>query len=205
MIFHERKIQTENQTRGKGHRHSDKRCARTRRYSLARLFRLARLFDLYMVGGVIMFIHGKTKQPYYSVKDKIKYYSKRAYNDMTVTPEQKQHAIKRLAELRAIDKLSYTEPTMIVTDDKHFGNGISKPRLCVAVKSDNKGRVLVAPIMPATSKYVVLDNDINRQISNTADGRNKWVNRSEIYEDKYVTPHAELTKRDKEKIKRIFR
>ena len=93
---------------------------------------------------------------------------------------------------------------MIVTDDKKFGNGISKPRLCIAVKEDNKKRVLVAPIMKVTSNYVILDNNIDRQISKTADGRNKWLDRNDIYEDKYFSPPLVLTERDKAKIKRLY-
>ena len=50
-----------------------------------------------------MFVHGKTKQVYYSVREKIKHYSKRAYNDKSVTPEQKAYALKRLDELKALD------------------------------------------------------------------------------------------------------
>lgn len=65
-----------------------------------------------------MFVHGKTKQVYYSVREKIKHYSKRAYNDKSVTPEQKAYALKRLGELKALDNQPYTEPRFVVTDDK---------------------------------------------------------------------------------------
>jgi len=47
-----------------------------------------------------MFFHGKTGKPYYSIRDKIKYYNKRAYNDSSVTAEQKAYALKRLGELK---------------------------------------------------------------------------------------------------------
>ena len=59
--------------------------------------------------------------------------------------------------------------------------------------------------MKNTSNYVVLDNDIERQISKTSDGKNKWIARDEIYEDKYIVPHAELSERDKAKIRRLYK
>lgn len=152
-----------------------------------------------------MFKHGKTGKIYYSVREKIKHYSKIAYNDKTVTPAQKKHALKRLDELKALDNSSYTEPKIVITDDKKFGNGISKPRLCVAIKQDSKSRILVAPIMKTTSNQIILDNNIERQISKTADGRNKWIEHSDVYEEKYITPHLELTERDKRKIKRLYK
>ena len=151
-----------------------------------------------------MFKHGKTNQVYYSVREKINYYSG-ILKDKTAKPELKAKAIRRLPELQCIDSQSYDEPKVVVTDDKKFGNGMSKPRLCIAVKEDNKKRVLVAPVMKVTSNYVIFDNNIDRQISKTADGRNKWIGRDEIYEDKYITPRLELTKRDKEKIKRLYK
>ncbi len=152
-----------------------------------------------------MFKHEKTGKIYYSVREKIKHYSKIAFNDKTATPVQKKHALQRLDELKAIDNVSYNEPTIIITDDKKFGNGISKPRLCVAIKEDDKKRILIAPITKTTSNQVILDNDIERQISKAADGKNKWINRSDVYESKYISPHAELTERDKRKIKRLYK
>lgn len=152
-----------------------------------------------------MFKHGKTGEVYYSVREKIKHYNKIAFNDKSATAAQKQHAMQRLNELTAIDKSTYIEPTIIVTDDKRFGNGISKPRLCVAIKEDSKNRIFVAPITKTTSNQVILDNDIERQISKTADGKNKWINRDDIYEVKYISPHSELTERDKRKIKRLYK
>ena len=151
-----------------------------------------------------MFKHGKTGQTYYSVREKINYYTdivkgKRAADDRLMAK-----AKRRLPELQQIDRQSYSEPKVIVTDDKKFGNGMSKPRLCIAVKEDSKKRILVAPLMSVTSNYVILDNNIDRQISKTADGRNKWIDRSDIYEDKYITPRLELTKRDIAKIKRLY-
>ena len=50
------------------------------------------------------------------------------------------------------DKQSYNEPRFVVTDDKLFGNKISKPRLCVAVTEDSKLRVMLAPVVKRTTK-----------------------------------------------------
>ena len=151
-----------------------------------------------------MFKHGKTGYIYYSGREKINYYTDIIKGKRAADDTLKAKAIKRLPELQRLDKQSYSEPKVIVTDDKKFGNGISKPRLCIAVKEDNKKRVLVAPIMKVTSNYVILDNNIDRQISKTADGRNKWLDRNDIYEDKYFSPPLVLTERDKAKIKRLY-
>lgn len=151
-----------------------------------------------------MFKHGKTNYVYYSVREKITYYTDIINGKRAADDKLKAKAARRLPELQQIDKQSYFEPKVIVTDDKKFGNGISKPRLCIAVKEDSKQRVLVAPVMKATSNYVIFDNNIDRQISKTADGRNKWIDRNDIYEDKYILPRLELTERDKAKIKRLY-
>lgn len=151
-----------------------------------------------------MFKHGKTNYVYYSVREKINYYTDIVQGKIAADDKLKAKAARRLPELQQIDKQSYSEPIVIVTDDKKFGNGISKPRLCIAVKEDNKKRILVAPVMKVTSNYVIFDNNIDRQISKTADGRNKWIDRSDIYEDKYISPRLELTERDKAKIKRLY-
>lgn len=151
-----------------------------------------------------MFVHGKTNKRYFSVKEKLAYYKARV-NDSSLTSEQKSYARQRICELDGIDKWSYQNPRMVVVNDSKFGNPMSKPRLCVAIKSDNKNRILVAPLMRTNTNYIILDNDIERQISKTADGKNKWVSRDEIYEDKYISPHAELTDRDIAKIKRLYK
>lgn len=149
-----------------------------------------------------MFEHGKTKKVYYSIREKIKYYNKRAYNDKTVTVEQKLYALKRLGELKALDKQPYSEPRFVVTDDRLFGNGISKPRLCVAITEDSKQRVMLVPVVKRTTKSMILDEDIERQIS---DKPIKWVNKDDIYERKYIDSKAELTKHDKAKLGVLFR
>lgn len=149
-----------------------------------------------------MFEHGKTKKVYYSIREKIKYYNKRVYNDKTVTVEQKLYALKRLGELKALDKQPYSEPRFVVTDDRLFGNGISKPRLCVAITEDSKQRVMLVPVVKRTTKSMILDEDIERQIS---DKPIKWVNKDDIYERKYIDSKAELTKHDKAKLGVLFR
>ena len=49
----------------------------------------------------------------------------------------------RLKTLTKINNQTYNEPRLIVTNDKHFGNGINKPKLCVAYTEDNKKRIKV--------------------------------------------------------------
>lgn len=152
-----------------------------------------------------MFIHGKTGRIYYSVRDKIDYYNGVLSGKIKASNELKEKAKERLKELKNIYKQSYNEPKVIVADDKKFGNQINKPRMCVAIREDNKNRIFVAPIQKNVSNYIVFDNDINRQISKTSDGRNKWINRDDVYEVKYFSPELKLTTRDKEKIKRLYK
>ena len=151
-----------------------------------------------------MFQHGKTNKVYHSIQEKLKYF-KDGSNDLSLSKEQRGYAKNRIKQLNKLHRRNFDDPELVVTDDKKFGNGMSKPRLCVAVKQDSKNRVLLAPLIKTTCNYVVLDNDIDRLISKTADGRNKWVNKDDIYEDKYISPHAELTSRDKQKIKRLYK
>ncbi len=148
-----------------------------------------------------MFVHGKTGKIYRSVREKLKYFKGRI-NDKTLTDGQREYAKKRIVELTSINEQSYNEPKIVVTDDKKFGNGISKPRLCVAIKEDSKQRVMLAPILGRTTKTMILDEDTGRQIS---DRPVKWVDKSDIYERKYVDSKAELTKYDKAKLKILFR
>ena len=150
------------------------------------------------------FTHGRTGYTYYSVREKIDYYTSIVSGARKADDKLKAKAKRRLPELQRLDNQSYNEPRTIVVDDTTFGNPMSKPRLCIAVREDNKNRVMVAPLMKVTSNYVILDNNIDRQISRTSDGRNKWVKREDIYEDKYITPRLELTERDIAKIKRLY-
>lgn len=79
-----------------------------------------------------MFKHGKTGKVYYSVREKINHYKKRI-DDKNLTVAQREYAKQRVGELTYLNNLTYTEPELIVTDDKVFGNGISKPRLCAVI------------------------------------------------------------------------
>lgn len=146
-----------------------------------------------------MFKHGKTGKVYYSVREKIKYYNNIAFNDKSVSSAQKKYALQRLNELKTIDKSSYVEPTMIVTDDKHFGDGISKPRACVIVGEDSKKRLLACPVHRRTVKTVILENDTSRQVDNKI----KPLDRSDVYETKYISGLATLTNGDKKRLKAI--
>ncbi len=151
-----------------------------------------------------MFKHGKTGKTYYSVREKINYYSSILNGKRKATPELKAKAAKRLPELQKINDQKYNRdnPKIVVTDDKKFGNGISKPRLCVAIKEDSKNRVMLAPILGRKTKTMILDEDTGRQIS---DKPVKWVDKSDIYERKYIDSKTELTKYDKEKLRTLFR
>lgn len=146
-----------------------------------------------------MFKHGRTGKIYYSVREKIKHYSKIAYNDKTASPKQKAHALCRLSELKELDKRPFIEPTMVVTNDKHFSNSIDKPRACVIVGIDSKKRLIAHPVHDRTSDVVILDNDITRQV----DGQYALIDRSDVFETKYIDELAELTEADKRKIKAI--
>ena len=152
-----------------------------------------------------MFKHGKTGKVYYSVREKIRYYDKRLKTDGTMTEEQRAYAQRRLSALRALNERPFEEPTLVVTDDKHFGNGMSKPRLCVAYASDTKGRVRVAPVVKNSGKYCSLDSLPDRMIS---DQNNQYIDRSDIFEEKYVTmPDGStvcLTNNDRRKIRYLF-
>lgn len=153
-----------------------------------------------------MFVHGKTGKVYYSVREKIRYYDKRLKTDKTLSDTQREYAKRRLSELQQLNNRSFSEPTLIVTDDKHFGNGMSKPRLCVAFKPDTKGRIFVAPIHKTESKDVVLDKYPERQVSDNSRAHNRMLDISDVYETKYVTMDSEyLTDYDRKKIKNLFR
>ena len=153
-----------------------------------------------------MFEHGKTKKKYYSIWEKINYF-KGVLNGKGLKPGQrlparvKDYAEYRLAVLQGSIRNSYNEPDVIVTNDKFFGNKISKPRGCVVIDEDNKDRILVSPMEKRTTKTIILDNDISRQIGN----KKVWVSKSEIYENKYVENLPRLTNNDKTKIKQILR
>ena len=105
-----------------------------------------------------------------------------------------------LRTLQRIDSQSYADPTFIVTKDKHFGNGIDKPRLCVSVGVDSKGRLLVAPINKRDISTIILDKQVDRQVS----PRIKAIDKSDVYETKYIYGTKGLTRYDKVKIREIL-
>lgn len=148
------------------------------------------------------FTHGRTGYTYYSVNEKINYYtgmlkSGKTADGKPISEAQEDYARGRLSVLQGLRSRSFAEPTMIVTDDKHFGNAISKPRACVIVGVDKKNRLLAAPVYKRTVKAVILDNDYNRQVE-------PWerpIDRSDVYEIKYIDGLKPLTENDKGKIK----
>lgn len=146
-----------------------------------------------------MFIHGRTGEKIYSVREKINHY-KGILKQKHVGAKKREYAEMRLQELQWLNEQSYSEPTMIVTDDKHFGNKISKPRGCVVVGKDNKNRLIVCPVHKRTTKSLVLDNDISRQV----EVKGHKISDSEVYELKYIDGLKELTKNDQCKIREIF-
>lgn len=153
-----------------------------------------------------MFIHGKTGKVYYSINEKIDYYEKIVRKEKTdVSNAIKRKAPLRLKTLRKLDQRTFDEPTLVVTDDKFFGNGSSKPRPCIVVNKNKTGQLFVAPLYKVTSQQVVLDNNIGRQISKTSDGKNKWIHSSDLYETKLVSTLKELSKNDKRKIKDLYK
>lgn len=91
-----------------------------------------------------MFAHGKTNKTYYSVREKLKYYKSRL-KDSSLTKTQRDYAEKRILELDKLNRCTYDEPQLVVTNDARFGNGISQPRMCVAVKKDSKDRIMLTP------------------------------------------------------------
>ena len=147
-----------------------------------------------------MFIHGRTNKVYYSVREKINYYKNVINKKINVSAEIRRKAPLRLKTLNKINNQTYDEPTLIVTDDKRFGNPISKPRLCVAYKTDSKNRVIVRPLNKRTTESIILNNNINRQI----DKKYRAIDKSDIYENKYVlNENGSLVKLDKKDIKKI--
>lgn len=154
-----------------------------------------------------MFKHGKTNYVYYSVNEKIKHYNNilktgKTFDGKVLTASRREYAESRLEYLNSLKNRSFNDPDLIMTNDNHFGNAISKPRVCAVIDTDKKGRVLVAPVEKRTTKTIILDNDYERQIGN----KRTWIDRSEIYEvDRYITNVAHLSNNDMAKIKYILR
>ena len=118
-----------------------------------------------------------------SIREKINYYNNVIQGKVAANPAVKRKAKNRLKTLTRLNNTVYDEPEIVVTNDSKFGNPISKPRACVVIDFDTKGRVLVSPIEKRTSQSVILDKQIDRQIAN----KRKWIDRSEIYETKYIS------------------
>lgn len=147
-----------------------------------------------------MFIHGMTGKEYYSVREKINHYTKKL-KDKNITPKQKEHARKRIEELKKLDERAYSDPTIIVTNDKRLGNPIDKPRACVVIGTKGKNWLRVSPIVKRTTKAIILDNDMERQVDHTE----KYIDKSEVYEAKDIDTLKELTKNDRNKIRYIHK
>lgn len=147
-----------------------------------------------------MFIHGKTNEKYYSVREKKNYYKKRI-NDKSLSEKQRKYALTRFEELVELDKRDFVKPTVIVTNDKHFNNEISKPRVVVAYGKDEKNRLIVYPIHKREIKTIIPDNDYSRQI----EGKPAKIADSEVYELKYVDTFKPLTENDLKKFEAIHK
>lgn len=152
-----------------------------------------------------MFEHGKTGKKYYSVREKINYYNRVIAGKENASAATKRKAPLRLKTLKRLNEQDYETPRLIVTDDKHFGNGISKPRMCVVIKEDKKGRLLVVPIYKRTTKTMLLDRDPDRQISSSREGKTRFIDKSDVYECKHINSKMSLTRYDKSKIKELFK
>ena len=152
-----------------------------------------------------MFVHGKTGKTYYSVREKINYYNKVINGKIEVSPAVKRKAKLRLKSLIKINEQDYSVPRIIMTNDKKFNSdNFEKPRICVAIKEDDKNRIFVAPMLKTNSQTIILDKDINRQISNTSEGHCRWIDKSDVYETKTISNVCSLSKYDIAKIRKIF-
>ncbi len=155
-----------------------------------------------------MFKHGRAGKVCYSVREKINYYKKVISGNITDVPVSTRRKAKaRLKSLEKINNQSYDEPRLIVTDDKHFDHKMSKPRLAIAYGENSKGNIFVVPIYgrAAETKTIIFDKDINRQASVNSHGKARYLDKSDVYEQKYVSKNFGLTKYDKAKIKSIFK
>ena len=118
-----------------------------------------------------MFRHGKTGKIYYSINEKISYYKRViAGEEPNASVATKRKAKGRLKTLERLSKRDFAEPEIIITDDKKFGDHISKPRACVVVEKNNNS-LRVAPLNGRETKYIILDKNIDRQISNNTVAR----------------------------------
>ena len=67
-----------------------------------------------------MFTHGRTNYTYYSVRVKINYYKKVINGRIQASVKTRRKAKLRLKTLNKINKQSYNEPRLIITDNTHF-------------------------------------------------------------------------------------
>ena len=75
------------------------------------------------------------------------------------------------------------------------------------VETLSKGNIFVVPIYERAieTKTIVFDKNINRQASVNSHGKARYLDKSDVYEQKYISKKFNLTKYDKAKIKEIFR
>ena len=146
-----------------------------------------------------MFKHGVTGYIYYSVREKINYYTKVLNGNIDVPIGTKNKAARRLKELKEINETNYNqEPSLIITDDKHFGNGISKPRLCVVTGIDRKNRLITYPLNKRTTNVVLIPSYPERQLE-----QYRLLDKSDVYETKYINGVVPLNSLDKQIIKNL--
>lgn len=146
----------------------------------------------------------KVKQRVYSIQEKIKHYSDIAKGKKTYKDVTKTQARKRLVELKELNKRTFAEPEIVITDDFNFGNTAHKARGCVVVGKKGDGLIL-APINKRVTNCVVMDEHPDRQVSNNSDGNLRVIGRKDIYETKYIATMKPLTQYDKAKIKEVFK
>lgn len=145
------------------------------------------------------FIHNKTKKIYYSIEDKIKHYTEISKGKKQYKGVTKTQARKRLSELKELKARTFNEPELVVVDDTKFGNPGNKPRLAVAIGA-KENKVRVSPFHNRKTKVLILDNYTDKQL----DQRGAWVDKTDLYEIKYITPTYPLTQSDKRKIKTLY-
>lgn len=134
----------------------------------------------------------------YSIREKINHYTAILKGQKSY-PVSKEYAEMRLKELTALNKRTFDEPTMIVTCDRYLNGKDFKPRAGVVVGKDNKGKLLVCPVRKRTTKTVILENDITRQVEAGAIS----LDRAEVYETKLIDGLKPLSKSDIQKLKAI--
>lgn len=134
----------------------------------------------------------------YSIREKINHYTA-ILNGKKKYPVSKEYAEMRLKELKALDKRTFSEPTIIATCDRYLNGKEFKPRAGVVVGKNNAGKLLVCPIRKRTTKTVILENDITRQVEAGAIS----LDCAEVYETKLIDGLKPLSKSDIQKIKAI--